>query len=369
MFSMSQIKISFLQKIHNRLRDIKVFPKVLFFCLLITSIPIAGFTYQLHLRELEQKKSVEQQLLQYADTIATHVDTWVEKNILHARFIATLDPFIQMDAAAQIPLLKAATDNLEHASLSFVTDLQGNAIARSDNKPLRNYSDRKYFKDVVSGKEIGEQVLIGRLNPVPLHCFAIPIRKANEQMMGVFTQCFKLLDISDQVTKFKIGRSGFIFLIDDKNHLIAHGRERRKLISRLEDFSGHPSLNIEKRKVSIIDNTAFVVLPVGLNWKLVLQQDYDEAFSNYLASKQNTVLMVITSISLTLLFSLLISHNISCPIKRLTDIANAHSKGMIVKNALDEDRKDEVGDLSRAISRMSKAIQIAVDHLQKQKKE
>jgi methyl-accepting chemotaxis protein len=366
---MLENKISFLH--NNRLKNIKVFPKILFYCLFVTSIPIAGFTYQLHLRELDQKEVVEQRLLQSADTIATHIDTWIDKNLTQSRFVATLEPFRRMDAQAQVPILKAATENLEWVALTFVADLQGNAIARSDNQELYNYSDRKYFKEVVSGKQIGQQVLIGKLKPVPLHCFAIPIQKTSGQMTGVLTQCSTLQDISDQITRFKIGQTGYVFLIDDSNRLIAHGKQGHKLMTRLEDLSDHPSLHLEKRNVSTMhyeDNkNVVIVLPVGPNWKLILQQDYDEAFSSYLESRTYTILMGITSISLALLFSFLTSYNISAPIRKLTNIANAYSKGIFVKNVLDEGRKDEIGDLARAISRMSKAIQIAVGHLQKQK--
>jgi nitrate/nitrite-specific signal transduction histidine kinase len=78
--------------------------------------------------------------------------------------------------------------------------------------------------------------------------------------------------------------------------------------------------------------------------------------------------MGIFILSLALLFCFLTSHNISAPIKKLTNIANAYGGGILVENVLDDGRKDEIGDLARAISRISKALQIAVGYLQKQKK-
>lgn len=117
------------------------------------------------------------------------------------------------------------------------------------------------------------------------------------------------------------------------------------------------------------NNNVVIVLPVGPNWKLILQQDYNEAFSSYLDSRQNTILIGITSISVALLISLLTSFYISGPIRKMKKIANAYSKGILVENVLDDGRKNEIGDLAKAISRISKAVQIAVGHFQKQKKE
>jgi methyl-accepting chemotaxis protein len=349
------------------LKNIKIFPKVLFNCLLAALIPVSGFTYQFHLSQPNQKKIVEQRLLQSADTLATHIDDWIDKNLVQSRFVAMLEPFRQMDADAQIPILKATNENLESAHFTFVSDLQGNAIARSDNKALNNYSDQKYFREVVSGKEIGKQMLIDNLKPAPTHCFAIPIKETSGQLTGVLTQCSTLLDISDHITKFQIGHTGYAFLVDDNNRLIAHGKQS----SKLENFSDHPSLSIEKRKVTTTyyegNKNVVIVLPVGPNWRLIIHQDYNEAFSSYLSSRKNTILMGIFILSLALLFCFLTSHNISAPIKKLTNIANAYGGGILVENVLDDGRKDEIGDLARAISRISKALQIAVGYLQKQK--
>jgi methyl-accepting chemotaxis protein len=211
-------------------------------------------------------------------------------------------------------------------------------------------------------------MLIDNLKPAPTHCFAIPIKETSGQLTGVLTQCSTLLDISDHITKFQIGHTGYAFLVDDNNRLIAHGKQS----SKLENFSDHPSLSIEKRKVTTTyyegNKNVVIVLPVGPNWRLIIHQDYNEAFSSYLSSRKNTILMGIFILSLALLFCFLTSHNISAPIKKLTNIANAYGGGILVENVLDDGRKDEIGDLARAISRISKALQIAVGYLQKQKK-
>ena len=84
---------------------------------------------------------------------------------------------------------------------------------------------------------MGQQVLIGKAKPVPLHCFAVPIK--NPELVGILTQCSTLTDISDFVVGQRIGLTGIAFLVDEKNRLIAHGNVE-DLTAKLQDFSDHP---------------------------------------------------------------------------------------------------------------------------------
>ncbi|MGH1484645.1 MAG: cache domain-containing sensor histidine kinase [Cellvibrionaceae bacterium] len=353
------------------LKNLKIFPKILLNCLLIAAIPLAGFIYQIYLNEADQRRVVEQRLLQSSEVIASQVDNWVDKNIRNSKFVASMEPFKSMDATAQLPVLKAAKENLEWVSLIFVKDLKGDAVARSDGKSLRNYSDREYFKQVIAGQDIGQQVLIGKVKPVPLHCFALPIKDFSQQMAGVITQCSTLLAISDYITRSKIGQTGYAFLVDDQKRLIAHGEQSGKLVGNLQDFGTHPSLDLQSKQVATLQHDGkdrvFVTRAVGANWTLVVQQDYKEAYGNYLDAKFNAIILAAVTVIITLLLSFLISYNISTPIKKLTEITDSYSKGMFVENVVGVDRKDELGDLAKATSRMAKTIQMAISRLRKQK--
>jgi methyl-accepting chemotaxis protein len=354
------------------LKNLNIFPKILLSCFLIAAIPLAGFIYQIYLNEADQRTVVEQRMTQFAEVIGGEVDNWVDKNIRNSNFLASMDALKSMDVAAQVPILKVAQENLEWVSLIFVKDLNGDAVARSDGKALRNYSDREYFKQVISGQKIGQQVLIGKLKPVPLHCFAIPVERALGQMVGVITQCSTLISISEDITSSKIGKSGFAFLIDDKKRLIAHGEQSGKLVGNLQDFSSHPALALADGSVETLKfngkDRVFVARSVGPGWRLIVQEDYSDAYKNYLKAKANALILAAITVTLTLLLAFLISFSISSPVKKLTEIADAYSKGVFVDNVVGQDRNDEVGELAKAVSRMAKTIQMAISRLRKAKK-
>jgi hypothetical protein len=231
-----------------------IFSKILFSCILIASIPLAGFIYQAHLNETDQTVYVKRKLLQTLDVIGVEVNNWVDINTRNTRFLANLEPFSSMDAEAQVPMLIAAKESLEWISLIFVKSLDGDAIARSDGKKLQNYSDREYFKQVISGQKMGQQVLIGKLAPVPLHCFAIPINKnkIGNEAVGIITQCSTLFSISNYIKSSSFDNTGYAFLVDNKQRLIAIGDNPLELGTNLQDFSGHPALVLDDGDVQVL---------------------------------------------------------------------------------------------------------------------
>jgi methyl-accepting chemotaxis protein len=328
---------------------INILTKIFLSMLLVASISFIGMFYQLHILEQKQPKIVEDTLFKTSKLIASEVDNWMDKNLRITKLVTKMDDIKEMDPQRQVPILVAITETLEWASLLFIADTNGDAIARSDGKELRNYSDREYVKEILSGKNIGQQVLIGKAKP------------------GILTQCSTLTDISDFVVNQRIGLTGIAFLVDDQNRLIAHG-DVQDLTAKLQDFSSHPALNTSAdQKIKVLDvegkKRVFVVSNVGLNWKLVVQQDYDEAYADYLELKKLSQYIIIIALVLILLISMLISTNLAAPIKKLTHLANNFSKGRFDESMSYGERKDEIGELAKAIERMGVSIRLALKRI------
>jgi hypothetical protein len=129
----------------------------------------------------------------------------------------------------------------------FCQKLKWRRSSKKDDRLLQNYSDSEYFKQILSGQKMGQQVLIGKLAPVPLHCLAVPINKSKvgEQIVGIITRCSTLLSISDYIKSSSFSQSGYTFLVDNKKRLIATGDNTFELAQNLQDFSSHPALNLK----------------------------------------------------------------------------------------------------------------------------
>lgn len=338
----------------------------IFLCMLVAaSVSFVGMFYQLLVLEEKQPKVVEGSLLKTSQLIVNEVDNWVDKNLRSSKMITKMDGVKQMDPAKQVPVLVAATETLEWASILFIADTEGNAVARSDGKKLRNYSDRDYVQQILAGKDIGQQVLIGKAKPIPLQCFAVPI--TDQVLVGILTQCSTLTDISDFVVNQRIGLTGIAFLVDEKDRLIAHGNVQ-DLTAELQDFGDHPALAENALgKVRVLEHEGkkrvFVVSDVGLGWKLVVQQDYDEAYSDYLQLKELSQYIIIAAVILVMIISILMSFNLASPIKKLTMTANNFSKGKFGEAVEFTNRNDEIGDLAKSIERMGVSIRLSLKRL------
>lgn len=344
---------------------INMLTKTLLVMLLVASIALAGMFYQWYLLGKKQPEIIEKTLVKTSQLLVSEIDNWVDKNFRIAIMLTNMAGVKAMDPVKQVPALIAATEALEWASIIFIADTNGDAIARSDGKRLRNYSDRDYVKQILSGKDIGQQVLIGKAKPIPLQCFAVPIK--NPDLVGLLTQCSILTDIAKIVIDQRIGSTGIAFLVDGEDRLIAHGNVK-ELTAKLQDFSGHPALReAADQSVNIIEvdgvERVFVVSHVGLDWKLVVQQDYTEAYSDYLEIKQLFQYIIMATIVLILIVAFLYSVHVSRPIKQLTNVANNFSKGHFGDPVEYTERKDEFGELAKSIERIGVSIRLALKRL------
>jgi methyl-accepting chemotaxis protein len=91
---------------------------------------------------------------------------------------------------------------------------------------------------------------------------------------------------------------------------------------------------------------------------------------SYYASSYKTTLYQILAIGIFaliagLLLAWRLSRSITKPIEQLTNAAAEISRGKIEEKISGTERKDEIGDLARAIERMSASIKIAMDRIRK----
>ena len=80
------------------------------------------------------------------------------------------------------------------------------------------------------------QSLIGRTTGQPALVAAVPIMNENEQLIGLCMFASLITEISDQVLTANIGETGYAYVVDDQNQLVAHP-ELVPGSAELEDFS------------------------------------------------------------------------------------------------------------------------------------
>lgn len=349
---------------------VRIFPKLLITMLVISAIPLAGLWYlSAFTGQKILKENLDTSLSRVAQAVAADVNGWVDMNVLALQQTAALKSMVSMDPLQQTPDLQANAHTYPWTYLVFTTDTTGNNIARSDDKPLRFYGDREYFKQVNNGAAVGQQVLIGRTSQKPTLCLSVPIDRQARNLRGVLTGCSELKAVSAAVTDVKFGGTGKAFLVDNLGRLVAHS-DANNLSANLQDFSAHPALAAGVEKANVVfneDGKQVVSYPqkLDLGWTLVVQQDYEDAFAPLYKTKRDAMIVMVITVTLVLVGALLFTRNLVQPIRKLTDIADTFSRGKAAGEIPGIERGDEVGELARAVKRMGVSIQMALDEIKK----
>jgi methyl-accepting chemotaxis protein len=261
--------------------------------------------------------------------------------------------------------------------LVFTTDRDGQNISRSDDNPPQSYGDRNYFKQVLAGKPLGQEVVIGRTTQKPALILAGPIRMtaagatdSTPTGVMVMAMAMHLVDVSAVVAGAKIGQTGFAILVDQNNKVIAHGRPER-VAQALQDFSAHPALRAQgsaQEPILYEEEGRRVVAhtqKTDLGWTLIIQQNYDDAFAPLLEARRNALILIALSLALVLVVAYVLSRQLASPIWQLTAVAENISRGGFDQQIVGTERRDEIGALARAIERMAVSIKMAFERLRK----
>ncbi|MEO1134346.1 MAG: cache domain-containing protein, partial [Cyanobacteria bacterium J06639_1] len=255
------------------------------------------------------------------------------------------------------------------AFLFHTTDKDGENISRSDDGELRFYGDREYFQQAKEGGDIGRQVLISRTTGKPALCMSAPIEQ-NAAFVGALTGCSSLETISDLVVNTEIGETGFAFLIDRQGRVIAHGRP--DLISEeLQNFSDNPAISagILDRPFEFQDNGRTVLAyaeTTDLGWTLVVQQDASEALAPARESVRNSVIAVVVTLGVTFGLAYVFAGQLARPIRSLTEVADAVSRGQLDVAIKGTGRQDEIGALARSVKRLATSVKVSFEQLKRQ---
>ncbi|MGW8192741.1 MAG: HAMP domain-containing protein [Desulforhopalus sp.] len=337
---------------------------------LVPLVTIWFFSYK-SITDLTTDK-VNQGLASINSKLIVHVDDWIDMNERMLVQNASLDAMQSMRAYEQTPVLQSMTKYYDWAYLTFTVDSQGNNISRSDGKAMKYYGDREYFKQVASGQQIGRQVLIGKTSGKPAMVLATGIFDEEKKLQGVLAEAMTLEELSATIVDNRIGKTGFSFLVDENNQVIAHpdGEMTRSRV----DLSNHQALEALKNGQSTTmfedmngEKIVAVAQKTARGMTMVSQQNYAEAYHLIKAENQKALILLAATLTLIFLSSLLVSKWLTAPIRNLTEVADKYSQGQLDLEISGLDRNDEIGQLGQAIERLGTSIRLAMNRLQKKK--
>jgi methyl-accepting chemotaxis protein len=347
--------------------------KVIFLMLLVGILPVCIhfiLASQQTARRIADETTENGKLV--ISLLAGDVDEWVDKNVRALKAIAKMPGMDTMNADIQERVIKALQEEYPWMYLVFTTDQEGRNVARSDGRGLKDYSSRKYIKDVILGADYSWQNLIGKTSNKPTLVLAVPIEK-NGNIVGIVASAMTREALSERITTFKLGKTGSSFLVDQTGKTVAH-RTNSYIISQ-KDMSNHPLIKASSQgTISHFEFTdANGNKSIGfsqktrLGWVLSIQQEKDEAFEALNRERNFALALLGVTVVVIGIIAYLASRAIVAPIKRLTEAANRISRGELevdIQNA----SYDEIGELADAIMRMQDSIRLSISRLKRRKR-
>jgi methyl-accepting chemotaxis protein len=351
-----------------------LFAKIIIVMLLVSLIPMAifwGVTY----KENSVRISNDIQLLMSmtAQGLGKEVDSWIGNNIQVLKSAAELPSVISMDRQNQEPALQKIHKKHPYIYLTFTVGPDGSNVARSDDAPLKYYGDRQYYKDIIDGKKLSWQTLIGKTSKKPALVLAVPIM-SEDKLVGVMAAAMTIDEISKHIARWKKGETGFAFLVDDKDKVVAH--QVKQYAIKQKKLSSHP-LVASLRKGGWTTKT-FVfkdenrrnyighIRGINYGWALAIQQEEQEVFSGLKRIQKFAVTLLILTIALVFLIAWISARAVVTPIKKLTEVAERMSLGDL-NMKINIPSKDEIGLLAQAIKRMQTSLRLAMERLRQKR--
>jgi len=351
-----------------------LFGKIITVMLIVSLLPFAIF-WGITLRETNERirTDTEAMMAQTAQGLSNQVNDWINNNVSILRTAAKLSEIVSMDGLQQKPVLETIQKQYPWMYLVFTVGTDGLNIARSDDVPLKDYSDRQYYKDIMRGKNLSWQTLIGKTSKKPALVLAVPI-KSDDQTIGVMAAAMTVDDISKSIGTWKTGNTGYAFLVDEKGFVVSH--PNRQYVAKRENLNSHPLIANYRKKGWTTITTRFKTLngqPAlghvrsnNYGWALALQQDESEVFSALNRVQKFALTLLGCTILLVSVIAWFSARAIVTPVMKLTDAAERMSLGELnVK--IDIKSRDEIGLLAQAIGRMQTSLRLAINRLRRKR--
>jgi methyl-accepting chemotaxis protein len=343
--------------------------KVITLMLIVSLVPLGIFAViTLKQTDYRIRSDTEKLMALTASDIAANVDEWTDKNVRVLKALAKMPDIISMMREKQEPLLKAVAKEYPWMYLVFTVGPDGMNVARNDDNPLLDYSDRDYYKEAMAGKDLAWQTLVGKTSKKPALIIAVPIKRA-DSTIGVMAMAATIEDLSKLVATWKQGKAGFAFLVDEKGKVVSHQVE--EYVIQQTNLSDYPLIAaFKKGQNGMIYFNDRGTMRVGYaketkyGWILAMQQDMSETFKTLRDTGIFTyILLGITALAV-ILIAWFLGRAIGTPIKKLTEVAEKISVGDMGAE-INIKSRDEIGNLAEAIMRMQDSLRLAIERLRR----
>ena len=296
-------------------------PRIMVVLLAVSIAGLGVLFFSVYSQVSERIRMDRQRLMtETAGLLTARIDEWLDKNVRALKTASRQPGIVSMDAGKQAGILNAVQREYPWIYLVFTLDQNGRNIARSDGGVLKDYSDREYFRQMKQGAAVSWQTLVGKTSKVPALVLALPIVKEG-QFVGVIAAAMTRDAISASVAARQMGNTGYAFLLDARNKVIAHP-DSRAVISE-KSLGRHRLLEAGETGglLAYEDEAGVIKIVVArenrLGWHLILEQDRKEAFGELYRFQRFMIVAFALMVAMVLVIAWLFARLSVSPVLRL----------------------------------------------------
>ncbi|MGA1824724.1 MAG: cache domain-containing protein, partial [bacterium] len=245
----------------------------------------------------------------------------------------------------------------------ILVNSEGIVIASTEYDYQGDWKSEKWFQQSVKG-----ECVISPVHAIPSPFRTVitataPLYGEDGKVYAVIGGQINMKEIWDITDRVKIGKTGFVFLIDNEGNLIASPYKykhlnplksdslRKKIVSHNSGVTHYINDKNSKRICYYRVMQGYQEYK-GLGWGIGIVQDIEEAYAMINRIQMHILLVAIAGFIIIIILANLLSHHILKPIKTLPKVIDKIARGdldirMKVKS------NDEIGDLGKAFNKMA----------------
>ncbi len=331
--------------------------QIIFF-LIISIIPLSTVVYVSYEQSQEAiRNSVNTNLLVATENTGKAIDNWMDARKDDLRIISAI---AQNSEKEKFREYLSSFQN-EHEGVYqefFIIDMDGNIIFSTLNNPSDAVKE-PFLKEALEGRFFISDVSLSNTTNLPEVIITNPIRK-NDTITGIMGARVSIENLYMLIEGIDIGRSGEIFLVNNKGELIFHKDRFRILHENINNNFAVKEVIYEKNGVGDYINYkgdkvlgSYYWLPL-YRWGLVVEQNRDEAYADVLDLGKKTAAISLFAVFCVVLVAIVVSKRLTEPIKSLKNGAQDIVKGDF--KPISVPSKNEIGELTEIFNQTAEEL-------------
>lgn len=349
--------------------SIQVKITLLFVLSLVISLSLlATISYVSFHSKLQQY--TERNLSAMVKNVESEISTWILEREVRVQTIAQVDFLKEASREKNIDFLgQMAIANKDIFNKLFWTEPDGYTERTTGTEIFYDdVKDRLYYQEPMKTGKMAKEIIVSRADGKRSLCITVPVKR-NGNIVGLVGGTIDLMTLIEKIQEFKIGTSGYYYILDEEGILVSHPETERVLKKEnlLKDKKYNESFKVFVRKMvqgesgvgKYLDSKGtpkfLAYMPVkDTSWSLAAVINVNEINADLIVWRNIFIAFTVVTLLISLFISVFYARRLVRPIIHLKEWANYIAQGELSQKINEKFLllKDELGSLSRAMKNM-----------------